>query len=549
MATASSSKAVGESDEFSYLTTSTSSEASAKVDSIRQVEHSYPKLPLWRKLTYGVGSMLYSMTNVVIGFYLQIFLLEVAILDPVFVSVIVFVGRVWDALTDPVIGYLSSRTKTRLGRLRPWVLSSLLPVAVTFFFLWFVPHWSSGAKFAYYFLIYLLLQASATCFHVPYTALIMHLTDCNKQRDSATLYRMCFEVFGTFLGSLIQGMSLVIFQAPSLDSCAGDGSSERTYSVSLERGYRYGALTISVIVVLCGLITFFGVKEQKEHQHVNKGLSFFKGIRVTLGYKPYAYLVIMYMLSWLAVQIVQANLALYVKYTLGLGEQFQYIIIVVLVCSILSLPLWQLVIVKVGKKTAYFAGAWVFMIVLFAMLFLDNGSYIIYVVYPLAAFSGVGIGSMYLLPWSMLPDVVDKAFVEQGVRREELFYSFYVFFSKFGAGVSLGISTLILKAGGFNEEQCLQLWSVPLTLKLLISTAPILLVMASLIFHKLYPIDENVRMDIRGKIAESRTLPVRVHYGIHDSQVTDSILPGSTVRNSTFQYTPSASTEKLGTEN
>ena len=122
------------------------------------------QVKLWRKLMYAVGSIPYSMCNTVIGFYLSIFLLEVAIvslcvcvcvcvcvqvvvstlcrhfsyctthfqhliythththtqLDPTYVLIIVFSGRVWDAITDPVVGFLCSLTKTRLGRLRPW---------------------------------------------------------------------------------------------------------------------------------------------------------------------------------------------------------------------------------------------------------------------------------------------------------------------------------------------------------------------------------------------------------------------------------------------
>ena len=74
---------------------------------------------------------------------------------------------------------------------------------------------------------------------------------------------MCFEVLGTLLGSVIQGMSLVIFGGPSLDSCTDDGGSSRMFNLYLERGYRYGALVIAALAFVSGLITFFGVKEQK----------------------------------------------------------------------------------------------------------------------------------------------------------------------------------------------------------------------------------------------------------------------------------------------
>ncbi|KAL5016917.1 hypothetical protein ScPMuIL_006506 [Solemya velum] len=78
------------------------------------------RLPIWRKLCYAVGGAPYQMTNNVINFFINIYLLEVAQIRPSYVSAVVFGGKVWDAITDPLCGYLVSRTNTRFGKLRPW---------------------------------------------------------------------------------------------------------------------------------------------------------------------------------------------------------------------------------------------------------------------------------------------------------------------------------------------------------------------------------------------------------------------------------------------
>ena len=95
-------------------------------------------------------------------------------------------------------------------------------------------------------------------------------------------------------------------------------------------------------------------------------------------------------------QFVQGSAALYIKYTVGLESQYPYVIALLLVSTIAWMPVWQLVIIKFGKKTAFFAGIWLYMPLLIILLFVD---FFPYAIYPAAAFSGLGVSSLYLLPW------------------------------------------------------------------------------------------------------------------------------------------------------
>lgn len=89
------------------------------------------------QFSYGFGSIPYGTTGSIIGFYLTIFLLETVYIDPGLVSIIVFGGRVWDAITDPIIGYLIMFTpSTRIGRFKPWIISGVVPMCVCYFCLW-----------------------------------------------------------------------------------------------------------------------------------------------------------------------------------------------------------------------------------------------------------------------------------------------------------------------------------------------------------------------------------------------------------------------------
>ena len=101
-------------------------------------------------------------------------------------------------------------------------------------------------------------------------------------------------------------------------------------------------------------------------------------------------------LSPFASQFVQGNAALYVKYSVKLESQYPYVIALLLFFTILWMPFWQLIIIKFGKKTAFFVGMWILMLLNVSLLFAD---FYPYVVYPLVLLGAMGVSCNYLLPW------------------------------------------------------------------------------------------------------------------------------------------------------
>uniref|UniRef100_A0A1X7V8H0 Major facilitator superfamily (MFS) profile domain-containing protein n=1 Tax=Amphimedon queenslandica TaxID=400682 RepID=A0A1X7V8H0_AMPQE len=457
------------------------------------------KLALWRKVCYAVGSMPYAMCNTVIGYYFTFFLLEVALLDPTYALMIVLLGRVWDGISDPICGYLCSRTKTKLGQFRPWLLLSAFPTAIVYFCLWYVPHFEEDVfNFLYYLIMYFLLQTLLTCVHVPYTALTMHLSYNQKEIDSVTLYRVIFEMFGTLLGIGIYTVSFTIFVRGADDDCV-NGIKGR--DIEKERAFRYHAAFLGVLIVLMILTTFFTVREQKEMTKEKTKLSIKEILKETWSFKPYRYLFFIELFSWLAVQFGQGNFTFYAKYVLKLDRTLPYVIFLLMIINIFWLPIWQLILSRIGKKTAFVLGAWILMPSFLSLLYLG---YYPNLVWVLGVVIGGGISAAYLLPWSMLPDVVDDASLKTGIRREELFYSFFVFGNKFSSGITLGISTGVYKLAGYDQLACVQPWTVPLLFKLLVSCPPVIFILISLIFLWRYPINEERRAEIKEKLQKKR---------------------------------------------
>ncbi|XP_036206718.1 sodium-dependent lysophosphatidylcholine symporter 1 isoform X3 [Myotis myotis] len=389
------------------------------------------QLSICNKLCYAVGGAPYQMTGCALGFFLQIYLLDVAQVDPFSASIILFVGRAWDAFTDPLVGFCISKSSwTCLGRLMPWIIFSTPLAIIAYFLIWFVPDFPQG-QILWYLLFYCLFETLVTCFHVPYSALTMFISTEQSERDSATAYRMTVEVLGTVLGTAIQGQIVGQANMPCLED-------PKDSAVATE---------------------------DANHTHSTTSL------RETL---------------------VEGNFALFCTYTLGFRNEFQNLLLAIMLSATFTIPFWQWFLTQFGKKTAVYIGISSAVPFLILVALIESNLIVTYVV---AVAAGISVAAAFLLPWSMLPDVIDDFHLKHPHSHgtEPIFFSFYVFFTKFASGVSLGVSTLSLDFAGYQTRGCSQPAPVRFTLKMLVTMAPIVLILLGLLLFELYPIDEEKR--------------------------------------------------------
>ncbi|GFO21025.1 sodium-dependent lysophosphatidylcholine symporter 1-like [Plakobranchus ocellatus] len=487
-------------------------------------------LPFWRKLFFAIGGAPYQITCTVIGFFLNIFLLEVALLQPRYVSVILFSGHAWDAVTDPAIGILVQKTDTRWGKMRPWIIFSAPFACLTYFFLFFVP-WdptvddeglekytsNEVVRFVYYLLIFCAFQGFLSCLHVPYTSLTMAVTSKQKERDQITFMRMGLETTGVLLAVFIQGLFV------SDTRCDGNEELPKNATTieAQKDAYFHGSLVVIIIYMLCCIITFIGTREKKGIVEVKKEdqKGFFSGIKLVFKFKPYVWASLTFLFMTIAIQIAQTNVALFCTHTLKEGGELTKFILVLLVCAIASMPLWQFLIVKFGKKTAYALGMGVMIPTFITQLFVPAHSVALY--YVIMVFGGLGISVAFLLPWSVLPDVLDLYMLEKNKRHDALFYSFYVFFNKLASGTALAASQIALEFGGYINGKCKQPDSVGYTLRILMTPGPVILVLLALGCLYMYPIDERMRRSIKERV-QDHTVKLSQREEVLDGQVSKS---------------------------
>uniref|UniRef100_A0A8C3TTY8 Major facilitator superfamily domain containing 2B n=1 Tax=Catharus ustulatus TaxID=91951 RepID=A0A8C3TTY8_CATUS len=436
------------------------------------------RLSVCSKLCYAIGGAPNQVAGSAASFFLQIYLLDIAHITPFHASLVLFIGKASGAITDPVAGFFISKSRwTKIGRLMPWVLACTPFTIVSYFFMWYLPPFVSG-RVAWYLTFYCLFQSLTTsCSFFPYTD--------QRDRDSATAYRMTMEVLGTLIGAALQGQ--IVASAHISPHCTVNPSA---------KVYMIAAGVIAGVYLLGTVVLFLGVKERDDPYALNsdRAIPFCKGLALTMKHGPYVKLTASFLLISTAVQLEQGNFVLFCTHAAGLRNHFQYLVVTILVSAVVSVPFWQKFLQRFGKKCAACGISWM---IPFAVMLVTIPNLIL--AYFVAFVSGLSIAASLLLPWSMLPDVVDNFRLQNphGKGHETIFYSSYVFFTKMSAGIGLGISAAGLEFTGYKPGICRQSDDVILTLKLLIGAVPAILILLGLFILLFYPITEESRKETK----------------------------------------------------
>ncbi|PSB21610.1 MFS transporter [Phormidesmis priestleyi ULC007] len=461
------------------------------------------KLNLSTKLAYGAGDFGPAVTANILSVFLLIFFTSVAGLDPGMAGSILLISKIWDAVNDPIVGMLSDKTRSRWGRRHPWMIFGAIPFGFFFFLQWLVPQFSSDpttnqwSLFWYYIAISILFNSFYTAVNLPYTALTPELTQDYDERTSLTSFRFGFSIGGSILSLLLVGR---IFDLPLLKD-----NPLQQYSVM-------GA-ACAVISVLPLFWCVWGTRQRvKETEHLRQetsnevSLPYLEQLKIVFSNRPFLYVIGIYLCSWLAVQNTVSVIPYFVKNWMGLTTQdFINVIIAVQVTSFIMLFVWSEVSKRVGKKAVYFMGMTVWIIGEIGLFMLQPGQ--TGLLYVLAVMAGFGVSTAYLIPWSMIPDVIELDELQTGQRREGVFYAFMVLLQKVALAIGLFLVGWVLQQSGFlktitGEADPTQPASALWAIRVLVGPAPLVVLIIGLVLAYFYPITKEVHAEILLKLQE-----------------------------------------------
>lgn len=424
------------------------------------------------KLMYGAGDASISLTVTVVGAYFAIFLTEVVGIPAGLAAIALFAGRSWDWINDPLIGFLSDRTRSRWGRRRPYLLFGALPLGAAFALMWWIPPIESQLGLVvYYSVAYLLFDVAETIVYMPYVSLTPELTQNYDERTSLTSYRMAFSILGSLVAFVLPATIVGAFEP---------ANSSRVWLMGLV----FGLAAIAPV-----LVTFAGTRERTEYVQQERP-RLLGSLRAMLGNRPFVFSMVMFLFTWMSIDLLQALLLFFIKFVLGRELQADLIMGAIFVTALVALPIWQRVSRGSDKRRAYVIGISFWAIVQVILVVLGAGTPLAIVI-GMCVLAGIGVAAAHVLPWSIIPDAIEWDEWRTGKRHEGIFYSIVTLVQKVASSLVVPGALLIMEAAGYVAAADTQPAGAVTAIRILVGPVPMVLLGLGILFVVLYPLDRD----------------------------------------------------------
>ncbi|MBV5260334.1 MFS transporter [Synechococcus moorigangaii CMS01] len=451
-------------------------------------------LNLRTQLAYGAGTVGVSMAGNILVFFVLYFFTDVAGLPPAQSALILMVGKVMDAISDPVVGWLSDHTQSRWGRRFPWMIFGVVPFALCFVAMWCIPTSNPRWLLVYYMVLALIFNTAYTIIFLPYVALTPELTFDYHERTQLNSFRFTFAI-----GSSIFALALA----------------QGIFRFVPDVAQRY--LILAVITAAIALVTMYlcvwgtwkRVQMMEQYRQVHQQrhqphLSLWQQLRVVFSNRPFLLVMGIYLFSWLGAQLTAVVMQYFVVSWMGLSAfVFTQFALVVQGTALLMLFVWSRLSRRWGKRMVYALGMGFWILAQAGLFFLQPGQEKL--MFLLGFMAGLGVSTAYLIPWSMLPDVIELDELRTGQRREGVFYAFMVMLQKLGIAIGIYIVGKALDWAGYIERvpgspPAIQPDSALWVIRLVIGPLGTVLLLGGLVLVYFYPITQTFHAEIRRKL-------------------------------------------------
>lgn len=433
------------------------------------------RLSIREKVGYSLGDTASHFVWDMVGFWILIFYTDTFGISAAAAGTIMLVARFWDMASDPIMGIIADRTKTRWGKFRPYLLWMALPYSILAVLAFSTPDLGANGKVAYAAITYFLLMTVFTAINLPYSSLGAVMTSDSYERAGLNSYRFVF----AFIGQLI-----VSGTAISLAKYFGNGDSAQ--------GYQYTLILFSAISFILFMITFKTTKERVQPPKEQKE-NLKEDFKNLFKNKPWLILFFVGIISFIMFALQNLSIAYYFKYYIGNEESVQLFNVIGTIALIVTIPISKPLAKRFGKRNVFLASS-LLSGAFFISLYLpgvDN----ITSIYTLNILAKMSYAPAVPLLWTMLADTADYSEWKTGRRSTGLTFSAATFAQKAGWGIGGALAGWILAAYHFvpNVEQS---ESAITGIKLMISVFPGILYMSCAILLFFYSIDQKtiVRM-------------------------------------------------------
>ncbi len=450
-------------------------------------------LPVSVRAAYGVSDLgvnILVIASILITFT---YLTTVLGVEPGIAGSLLLAAKVWDVITDPLIGRFSDRTQSRFGRRLPWMAVGAVLMALGFAGMFMAPFSDSAATVqGVYFVVALMLTYTAfTMVGVPYGAMTPELTDDYDERSSLTAWRMGFGSIGLLIGGA---------GAPAVISMFGGGI----------EGHQMMGLVFIPLVALPTLLTVWVLRNQPLKEAKVVDLSFSEQWQLIKQNKPFVRLALLYLVQAGMMAQVTAGLLLACAYVFEAEDPNALLTMlypVFVLSTIISLPVWLMIARNTSKHMAFVMGGLVFMVGSCLLFFMDRNT--VHLGFVLMIIIGYGYSAYMIFPWSMMADAITHAKTYTDASLEGVFNGWWTAMQKVGIALGPFIIGWMLQLSGFqssmNGSFPEQTDQALFALRLAISIVPALVFGLTLIGIYRWPLSRSGEDQANGVRANAQT--------------------------------------------
>ncbi|MGD8517897.1 MAG: MFS transporter [Anaerolineae bacterium] len=430
-------------------------------------------------MLYGVGDVGNAMVNSAIQFFLLIFYTDGALIAPALASSALLIGKIWDAVNDPLFGWLSDRTSSRFGKRRAYMIFGALPLAVSIVLLWWVPSsLSNAAVFAWIAFTFIFYDSMNTLTSVPYYALTAELTEDYDERSSLTAFRMVLGVPAYLVGAALTPFFVGLF-------------------ASKQAGYSTIGIIYAVVAALVLWVSAAGLKEREDISQSRSESTPLASFLATFRNRPFVQLIAAYLVANIAFALIQTLLAYFLTYQLGMEGQVPIVMGLLLLTVGLFLFPWKMLSERWNKGPAYALGLAIAGAAVASTFLLPPGP--TPAIYLIAFVAGIGFSAQWVFPWAMLPDVVEYDRLESGEHRGGMYYGVWGFTFKLTSALGIALSGWVLQLAGYvpNVPQSTETLRV---IRLFFGPIPLVITLVALPLLIRYPITRQIHAQMRQQL-------------------------------------------------
>lgn len=427
---------------------------------------------------YGAGDFAMNLYWGGTAFFLLYWYTDVVGLPNEVAGFLFFVGSVWDAITDPGMGIVAERTRTRWGRYRPYILFGSVPLAASFVLLLWVPPLTGFALTGFLIAAHLLFRTAYTIVGVPYSALSARLTHSSQERTRLAGARM--------LAASAGGLAISASTFP-LVKWLGNGDEQA--------GFFALGIVAGLIAVIVHIVCFVSTREPDvDMQHVAEPrVRILDVAHMVRSNTAFVLLFCAILLISSASVLLGKNVLYYVKYGLGEHDRQHVVVLVNGITALAMVPVWTLVASKIGKRNCWLLASCIAALGFLALFMAEVTTLYQFIAHMFLI--TLGVSAFGVLFWSMLPDTVEYGQWKTGIRSEAIVFGFTTFAQKLSIGIAGWILGFLLTLTGYESGGTQSLETIEGLLFIMTIIPLSLFVISSLLIWR-YPITRELHESI-----------------------------------------------------